>query len=153
MSTSRWLKITQADLIDHKVAALVEQLQAAALGEDQDDPTPGMIRRVIDRVRLKVASCKDNRVDADPETIPAGLKDQVLDLIIYALKNRLELDLTKAEIDNRKIIEADLNAIAACRLSIDIPDTPVPAPVESGGGAELISSSPRLASRRQTAGL
>jgi len=148
-----WITITDADLVDHKVAALVNALKTAALADEQGDPTPGLLQAVVDRVRRKVASCPSNRLDADPAKVPAGLKTLTLDLLVFALKNRLEMELSDAEKEQLRTHERDLSAIAACREAVEQPDAPVSAPVEGAGAVDLVHATQLQAGRKQTAGL
>lgn len=151
---SRWVRISDADLINHKCAPLVEALRSAALGPDQGDPVAGLVQAVVDRVRRKIASCASNRVDADGQLVPVGLRELVLDLVLFAMKNRLELELTDFEKDRMAQHERDLTAIARCLETVEQPDDAVIPAVETSGGACVVVNATRLqATRPQLAGL
>lgn len=152
---SRWIPITLADLEDAKVAKLVTALRTKALATvpAQTDPSPRITQSVITDIRRKIASCASNRVDADETTIPASLLPLATDLIIFRLKNRLEIELTQDERDNRSAHEATLNRIAACTDVIDQPDTPATPLVEAVSGAPSMSTDRAEARRARRSGL
>lgn len=129
-----WISVTVADLNDAKVEKLVTALRTKALGAGQDDPTPRLTQEVVDTIRRKIASCANNRVDADTTAIPAGLKGLCVDLVLARLKGRLQLDLTQDERDRISRHESDLNRIASCTDVVEQPDTAIDAPVQSTSG-------------------
>lgn len=136
-----WISITTDTLNEAKVAALIEACSTAALEEGQGNRAAGIIQGVVDEIRRKIASCANNRVDADATTIPKGLRDLAVDLIIARLKSAVELTLTD---DERHAVErrlADLNRIADCKDAVEQPDHPVSAQVEKGGASQVIHQS------------
>jgi hypothetical protein len=135
-----WIPITIADLKDAKLAALVVALQEKALGDGQTDPTPRLTQAVVDRIRRKIASCPQNQLDADPTTIPAGLKTMVVDLVYAEMKGRLEEPLTNDEKDAIREHSQDLNRIAECKDVVEQPDDPIPAPVQEPSGSPTITT-------------
>ncbi len=135
---ARWISITIADLNNAKIAALVDALRTAALEAGQAERSAEIIQRVIDRVRRKIASCRQNRLDSDLTTIPQGLKDDVTKLIIADLKNALEEDLTTAETTELSRINTDLNRIASCQDVVEQPDDAIDAPVQSTAGTPSV---------------
>lgn len=135
---SQWISITIADLNNAKIAALVDALRTAARAAGEAERSAEIIQRVVDRMRRKIASCRQNRLDADLTTIPQGLKDDAIKLIIADLKNALEEDLTSAETSEISRINADLNRIAACQDVVEQPDNPIDAPVQSTAGTPSI---------------
>ncbi len=134
-----WIPITIDDLNNAKIAALVDALRTAALAVGQSERSVAIIQAVVDRVRRKISSCRQNRLDANVATIPQGLKDDVVKLIIADLKNALEEDLTPAEITELSRINADLNRIAACLDVVEQPDDAIDAPVQSTAGTPSVS--------------
>jgi hypothetical protein len=144
-----WIPITVADLQDAKLAALVTALQEKALGDGQTDPTPRLTQAVVDRIRRKIASNLKNQLDADPTTIPKGLKTMAVDLIYAEMKGRIEEPLTQDE--NRAIDrhEADLKAIAKGDEVIEQPDDAIDAPVQATSGSPTISEGRREARNRR----
>lgn len=149
---SRWTVITPDDLADAKVAALVTALRSAALGEGQTDPTPRLTQTVVDQVRRKIASHATNRLDANPAAVPAGLKDLVAELVLFALKNRLEIALTEDERDRNRNYLRDLDRIAAGTDVVEQPDDAIPAPVQSTAGTPAITPRVRRFSRADADG-
>lgn len=125
-----WISITLDTLHEAKVAALVDACDSAALADGQANRSTGIIQGVVDHVRRKVASCRRNQLDSDLTTIPKGLRDITVDLIIARLKNTLEIELTKDEADNVVRRERDLNRVASCEDVVDKPDDAVVADME-----------------------
>ncbi len=117
-----WISITLDNLNNAKVAALVSALNTSALGEEQTDRATEIIADIVATIRNKVAACATNQVDADETTIPKELKPQAVRLILWAMKNALEIEVTEAEkIDHANDLK-DLNAVAACQLPVSQPD-------------------------------
>jgi hypothetical protein len=146
---SLWVPITIADLNNAKIASLVTTLRTVKLDPGQSERSAEIIQRVVNRVRRKIASCKTNRLDADPATIPQGLKDDVITLVLIDLKGALEEDLTTAEAKETDRINADLNRIANCQDVVEQPDNPIDAPVEFSGGHPTISTGRREEQQRR----
>lgn len=142
---ANWIPVTVADLKDAKLAALVVALQEKALGAGQTDPTPRLTQAVVDRIRRKIASCVKNQLDADPTTIPIGLKTMAVDLIYAEMKGRLEEPLTNDEKDSIREHTQDLNRIAECKDVIEQPDNAIDAPVQATSGSPTITEGRREA--------
>lgn len=144
-----WITITVADLNDARVAELVTALREEALGVGQTDPSPRIIQLVIDEVRRCIAFCSSTPLDADAATVPAGLKDLVVQKIIRTMKGRLTMALTDDEKDAERLYQKRLEQLTRCEWPVDKPDTAIAtAPVNSAGGVELASNG-----RRKTAGI
>lgn len=133
-----WIAITLDTLKEAKVAALITACDEAALESGQANRSAGIIQGVVNEVRNSVASCKSNRVDEDETTIPKGLRDLTVDMIIARLKNTLEIEQTKDEAENLAWRRRQLSAIAACDLVVDQPDTPVEPEVQAGASHKVI---------------
>src|SRR4051794_34067989 len=127
---SNWVSISISTLYEAKVAALVDACDSSALAEGQSNRAAGLIQGVVDSVRLKVATCPSNRVDEDVTTVPRGLRDLTVDLIIAQLKKAIEMALTDDERKELDRHERRLNRIADCKEKIDTADTPVEAEVD-----------------------
>jgi hypothetical protein len=129
---SNWISITKDTLYDAKVAALIDACDTAAVAVSQQSTgrAAGLIQGVVDHVRRKVASCRFNNLDADVTTVPQGLRDVAVDIIIARLKTALELELTQDERENIARRERDLNRVADGTDVVDQPDNPIPAPME-----------------------
>lgn len=137
---ARWVAITVADLEDAKVAKLVTALRTKALQLSQTDPSPRITQSVVDDIRRKIASCASNRLDADETTIPRGLKDLAVDLILARLKGRLEIELTADEVRTVERRERDLDRIASCTDAVDQPDDAITPEVEARGGTPSVTT-------------
>lgn len=135
---SQWISITIDNLNNAKVAALVDSLRTAALADGETERSAEIIQKVVDRVRRKIASCRQNRLDADVTTIPQGLKDDVIKLILADLKNALEEEQTPFETNELARIDRDLNRIASCQDVVEQPDNPIDAPVQSTAGTPSV---------------
>ena len=125
-----WIAITKATLYDSKAAALIDACDTAALGTGQTDRTSGIIQGVVDDLRRKVASCRRNLLDADATTIPQGLRNLAVDVVIGRLKVALELDLSEDERRTLAQHERDLNRVANGDDVVDQPDDPIVSPME-----------------------
>jgi hypothetical protein len=143
-----WLSITPSDLEESKVAALVNALRTAALGAEQEDPVPGLIQGVVDRIRAEVAACDRNRVDADLTTIPKGLRLLAHRMILASAKNRLEIPLTQDERTQARSDERYLERISRCELPVETPDSPLNPDIEQAAPLKIISSRPPLSRTR-----
>lgn len=125
-----WIAITVDTLNEAKVAALIEACSSSAKADGQDDRAEGIIQGVVHEIRNAVATCTQNRVDADTTTIPESQRDLAVDLIIARLKGAVELPLTEDERSNLAERRRQLRDIAACALVVDQPDAPIEPEVE-----------------------
>ncbi len=150
---SNWIAITNATLYEARVAALIDACDSAALADGQANRSPGIIQGVVDHVRRKVASCQSNHLDADLTTIPKGLRDVTVDLIIARLKGALEQELTQDERENVARRERDLNRVADGSDVVDQPDTPIAAPMEATAPVPAIQRPERQFSQENQDGI
>lgn len=148
----RWLTITTATLNEAKLAALIDACDSAALEVGQANRAAGLIQGVVDEIRRKIASCQVNRLDSDTTTVPQGLRDLAVDLIIARLKNAIEQPLTEDERTNLARRIADLNRIAECKDVVDQPDDPISAPMEGTQPAPKFGTRTRYFTRDQQDG-
>lgn len=139
-----WIPITIETLYEAKVAALIDACDSAALGSGQANRAAGIIQGIVDEVRNSVSKCPNNQVDADTTTIPKGLRNLAVTLIIGALKNSIEQPLTEDEARDVKYRRDQLSEIELCKgPSIDQPDTPIEPDVQQGGSSQVISQTCR----------
>lgn len=150
---SNWITITPDDLPVAKVGALANALRTAALAPGQGDPAPVVIQTVVDRIRRKIGSHAQNRVDVDPAKIPSGLKGMAVAFVLAELKSRLEIALTDYEQSQISTYNADLNRIASGEDTVEQPDNPVDAPVQSAVAAPRITTRIRQFFRRASDGV
>ena len=127
---SNWIAITKATLYEASVAKLIDAVDSKALAAGQPNRSAGIIQGVVDHVRRKIASHQRNQLDADITTIPKGLRDLAVDLVIARLKTALQMELNPDERENIARRERDLNRVAEGRDVVDQPDTAVVAPME-----------------------
>lgn len=151
---SSWITITAADLNDARVAELVAALRTEELGAGQTDPLARRIQTVVDEVRRCIAKCPSTPLDADPAAIPPGLKDLVVEKIFRGLKARLLLSFTDDEREAEKLYQKRLEQLIVGQWPVDRTDNPIALdPVRPQGGAQIVSSTTRKASRKNLAGL
>lgn len=139
-----WIPITIETLYEAKVAALIDACDSAALGSGQANRAAGIIQGVVEEVRNSVSKCPNNQVDADTTTIPKGLRNLAVTLIIASLKNSIEQPLTDDEARDVKYRRDQLSEIEVCKgPSIDQPDTPVAPDVQQSGASTIIHQNSR----------
>ncbi len=134
-----WTAITIEELKHRKVAALVDALQTAAIGDGQADPVEQLIASVTETIRAHVKSCAANVLDVDTAKIPGDLLDLGCRLVLYGAKNRLEIALTQDERDQKASDERTLERIADCKLAVAVTDDP-----ETTATVAAPSSTPRI---------
>ena len=150
-----WITLTLADLNDARVAELVTAVRTEELGTGQTDPMPRRIQTVVDEIRRCIAFCTSTPLDADPATIPAGLRDLAVEKIFRGLKGRLLLPLTDDEKEAERLYQKRLEMLTRCEWPVDKPetvsDTPPVAPIH---GVELAGTpAPRRATTAKLNGL
>lgn len=148
-----WITVTVSDLEDRKMAPLLSAMQSAALGEEQDDPTPRLVVSVRDEIRRKIASWPGNRLDDDVTKLPDSLKDLWSDLVIFKLKGRLEIELTEDERSERRNHWQTLRDIVAGKEKVEQPDTPVESTAQGGPTVDVIGGGDLFFKRERTRGL
>lgn len=149
-----WIVPTVTDLEHYLVAAMVDALRTAALGETQTDPFGEVMPSVTARIRNEIMSCPRNKVSATANSIPPSLKTIACLLIIEALQTRLQgIVLTD---EQRRLIDDGrdyLKRIAKCDVVVEDPTDPqTPAVVQRAGGIQY-SASARVCSRARLEGL
>ena len=148
-----WITITLDDLSTAAPGKLVEALRTKALAVAQDDPAPQMILDIVAEVRRKIASNRKNLWNFDPATIPASLKRLTIDLVIFELKGRLQIELTEDERNKQRRHERTLDRIADGTDAIDSADTPAAPATQSGTGTPTISTTGAAERRSARSGL
>jgi hypothetical protein len=137
-----WTAITTANLANAKVSALVDALRTAALGVGQTDRSTEIITNVVNRIRVEVQACRTNIIDSDATKIPKELLALALRLVLWDLKNALEITPTDGEKIDHTNDENFLKRIASCEIPISIADNPITAPV-----VQPTSASPKFGTR------
>lgn len=150
-----WIQIVLADLNNYLVAAQVNAVNTAALGAGQVDRFTEVMTSVVNRIRNKIESCAGNRISLTPLTIPPSLKQCACLLIIEGLQSSIpSLRLSEDQVRQIERFQEDLDLIATCDLKVEGPTDPLePGQVQSGAAVEVVSSSPRRATRDTLRGL
>lgn len=149
-----WIEVTTA-MVERRLAGTeLEALRTAALGDDQDDPLPGIIAEVVEEIRGYVAACSSNTLSSGA-TIPQKLQSAALALIRGRMITRLPGSGLLDEDRRSEIRSAEtlLRDVAACRFSVDAPDDPVTDEVSRPGGAETVTSTTPKMTRQKMDGL
>ncbi|MCX6953107.1 MAG: hypothetical protein NTV51_13215, partial [Verrucomicrobia bacterium] len=92
--------------------------------------------------------CPGTPLDADPATIPTGLKDLAVEKIFRGLKLRLLLPLTDDEKDAEKLYQKRLEQLTRGEWPVDLPTTPLATPTVQAGSGVALAGTP--APRRVT---
>lgn len=147
-----WITLSLTDLNDYLVGAQVAALNSSALASGQSARFTNIMTDMVNRIRVKIESCPRNYVSATPLTIPPEVKWIACYLIIEALQSAIPgLQLTEDQRNQIAKANAQLDRIAECKDAVSIPDDPlVPADVQRGGQAQLLTHSRPIASRRDT---
>lgn len=138
---ANWIPITIDELREARVSKLIDAYSQKAKAEGQADRAPGIIQGVINTVRRKIASNPQNTLDADPATIPAGLRDLAVDLIVARLKMAVTLELKDDERRALDRAESELNRIADGKDTVEQPDEVAPSE------AQAVSPPPAITAR------
>jgi len=151
---ANWTAITVSNLNNAKVSALVDALRTAALGAGQTDRSTEIIEGVVKAIRLEVQACKTNLVDADTTKIPTELRPIAVRMVLWELKNALEMSVTnQEEIDHGNDIKF-LRRIAICEVPISTPDDPQETPtVQPAAGTPRITERARKFTRNDQEGI
>ncbi|MBI4024846.1 MAG: hypothetical protein HY360_07670 [Verrucomicrobia bacterium] len=150
-----WLALTSADVDDYLVAAKATALRTAALGAGQTDTIPRVLADVTAYVRLAVAGCARNILDADTAKIPASLKTQALDIVIQRLHLRLDQQLKEDRVRAYEQAERILGLVRDCKQPIEETLSPEadPAAQQAGGIEQAIAIPTRKATASRLDGL
>lgn len=142
-----WLPLSPSDLRPLLVAEQLEALRTEALAPGQPDPFSELAPAVIAKVRAWIASNPANRVEADPATIPAELKLDVLHLILAPMLARLGQPLTADQRRQFDLAQSTLIALREKQLVVSQPASPIAPAVQSASSVELAATSVRQATR------
>jgi hypothetical protein len=147
-----WLTITLADLNDYLVGAQVAALNSSALASGQSARFTNIMTDMVNRIRVKIESCPRNHISATPLTVPPELKWATCYLIIEALQSAIPaLQLTEDQRNQIAKANTQLDRIANCTDAVTRPDDPlIPADVQRGGQAQLLTHSRPMLSRGET---
>ncbi len=150
---SNWTTIVLQDLYDAKAASIIDLARTLALETGQtDDPSVAAISAAVSRIRSAISTGND--LDVNAAKIPNSLKELGVRMAIRFLKGRVEMELTKQDIDDQRDDLSWLNRMTDAKLVFEQPDN-------AGGRAEMqeravfqvVSSSRRQYKQHQTRGL
>lgn len=149
-----WIPLTPAD-IEARVPSNVLATLRERFNLEGSDPLVVLIADAVARVRQAIATCDDYTLDADTTKIPTELREDACWLVIANLAPRVPevYAMTEAHMARVKSAEDRLKEVAACRLSVSLPDSPATSTVQATGGFSLVSSSPRRNTRETLSGL
>lgn len=140
MST-RWTKITIADIASYQAGAIVNAFQTKAKASGQGDPIPEAISNIVLKIRADIKSGGFD-VDSDESKIPAELKPDAVALVVEFAKQRLAgaLKMSDGEIRLADSVRTRLDKIAEGKIKPSLPDNPEPAAAttQSSGGCQLV---------------
>jgi hypothetical protein len=116
---SAWSTISAKDVFDYLAAEQVSALESEALGEEQDDPLPTIIRDIAVRIRAEIRANPSNVVDSVEYSIPPELRGAGLALVIEAAQSRLPgLDLSDDQIRLANAARALLKRVATGEIPV-----------------------------------
>ncbi len=146
MPAVTWTTLTVADLPVGKAAALVDQLQSAALGDGQGDPMPGICALVVTRIRAEIEAGGRSVLDADATKIPPSLKPLAMRMALREGQSRLNAAGSLPLSDDERLEWKEdlryLQRIAEGGISVEASDNPAASPT-----AQPLVSSPRICIR------
>lgn len=136
-----WVTVTIDDLKNYVVAALVDAINASALGDNQLDRFTTVQADVIAEVRGAVASNEKNVLDEDGTLIPRSLRPAAAWLIAQYMAQGLKFkfsDAQLAEVENARQLLRD---VANGDRSVERPEVVDTTPDVQGGTAVAIATS------------
>ena len=151
---ANWFTISAGDLNDRKVAELVTALREEALAVGQTDPMPRIIADVTREIRDAIGFSGRYTLDANPASLPNGLKEIAVKKVVRDMKGRLQQALDKDEETDAEIYEARLKALVKGEWPVGEPDTPLsPVPVQTASASPRIKTKVRAFSRENQEGV
>jgi hypothetical protein len=118
---SNWVTLTIDELKAYEHGAIIDAAQLTATGTNPD-PVARVITDVTARIRSTVSP--GNTLDADPTKIPGSLVDLASRMCVRFLKQRIQMDLTQDERDQRKEDNDYLKLIVTEKTTFENPDNP-----------------------------
>jgi hypothetical protein len=148
-----WIVITKEKVKEYLLDPQLSALCAAALGDGQADPFSGIMQDRCNYVISRIAGRV--RISATPYAVPPELVSCAALLIIETLQVRLAPGLAMKEDQVRLIRQAydDLKLAGTPDLSISVPDDPVDADVQQGGGGAVVTTPTKTLNRDALNGL
>lgn len=145
-----WVAITIDDLKAVAFGGIIDAAQAAAVGAH--DPVVEAVADAVSTVRGAISA--GNVLDADPAKVPRSLRSLAARSAVFALMERVQMDLS---VDQRGTRQADLlrlQRIGEQRQRFEQPDVPAgAAEMQPGPGGETVAPGNRGHSREELRGI
>ena len=152
--TATWITIIVTDLEDYVVAAQLNALRNAALGDSQEDPFAEIMPAVTSRIRAEIQGCVSNKVSSVANSVPPSLKAEACYLILERMQTRIpSLRLTDDQKELIKDARSYLKRISECKIPIEQPDDIQPSNVQQSAGVELAETPTILTNNNKQQGL
>lgn len=116
--------------------------RTSLLAEDATDRLPQILKDVTMQVRQAVRSCRDNKLDPDPDTIPESAAYYAGAIARYRLMSNFPGKIDEARSQEYKDAMAWLKDVAACRFLIEAPGESDDAPAPAKAGPKFTTPSP-----------
>jgi len=158
-----WLPITLETVLAYSRDERLVEAWDADSDEERDAWFGVQLGSTIAQIRAKCAAGGANALDPDPATIPPEFTELAVLRLLIAILSRIgptassggesadPLSLTADQRTRLTQLERDLDAVAKGELSITAPDSA--GVTSSGAGAQLVTSGPRIATRRTLSGI
>lgn len=132
---ANWSAITIDDLKASVHGAIVDAAQTTYVGS-APDPVARAIAEVTARIRASISP--GNVLDADVTKIPNSLKDLAARMSVRFLKQRIQMDMTQDERDQRKEDNDYLTILRKEQTAFELADNPAgSAEMQEGGGDQI----------------
>ena len=148
-----WLSLTLEHVKATGNAAIINAaLAKAAEAGNTIDPISEAIENAVGRIRGAVSV--GNLLDRDTTKIPKSLKGLALRMVVYALREFIEFDLTEDQRATKKDDSSYLIRISDDKIRFEEPDEPAgSAEMQPGGLFQIVDSRPRQFTRDTLRGL
>lgn len=148
-----WTTLTEAKFLQHCTGAETTAIKSAALASAQTEPLTDTLAKVVQEVRGYVAAHGQNTL-GEGITIPSELETAACAIARFRALNRLPVKTLLTETRQQEYRDALtlLRDVAAGKFAIEQPTTPSDQ-VISGPGIEVVTDTPRKATRDKLSGL
>jgi len=151
-----YITLVEADLQSALTGPELNAVKTAALAAGQTGVVAEILSQVTTEVRARVAACAKNTL-GESGTIPDECKSAAVDIAVYRIAKRLpgKVVLTDERNNANDNAIAFMRDVAKCDVAIVPPSTPAPGAEQAAGGnsVQLVSSTPRRATRAKLDGL
>jgi hypothetical protein len=117
-----WKSINETLVRTAKNTDILDTLQAKAAAKGEADPLPALITKSIGRIHSAIMAAND--LDTDATKIPATLEWLALNLIIRAIKDYNEMELSPTELQQQRSDDSYLADILRTRQKFLPADNP-----------------------------